>query len=155
MNVERDIRWAGQGWPAAALPRAPQLAGVPRSVHGRAHAGRHSRPAAAPASLPASLPRFELLARLCPNSTGADIRRCGGRYRGAAGRAFLRFAGPKLCARRPCCCVTPRVPALRALCCSVATEAGMYAIRARRKTVTEKDFLDAVNKVGPHSLGAG
>ncbi|KAE8715210.1 26S protease regulatory subunit 7 [Hibiscus syriacus] len=48
--------------------------------------------------------RFELLARLCPNSTGADIR-------------------------------------------SVCTEAGMYAIRARRKTVTEKVFLDAVNKV--------
>lgn len=53
--------------------------------------------------------RFELLARLCPNSTGADIR-------------------------------------------SVCTEAGMYAIRARRKTVTEKDFLDAVNKVGCHYL---
>lgn len=48
--------------------------------------------------------RFELLARMCPNSTGADIR-------------------------------------------SVCTEAGMYAIRARRKTVTEKDFLEAVNKV--------
>eukprot|EP00891_Asterochloris_glomerata_P009735 jgi/Astpho2/9735/Aster-03713 len=48
--------------------------------------------------------RFELMARLCPNSTGADIR-------------------------------------------SVCTEAGMFAIRARRKTVTEKDFLDAVNKV--------
>ena len=48
--------------------------------------------------------RFELLARLCPNSTGADIR-------------------------------------------SVATEAGMFAIRARRKTATEKDFLDAVAKV--------
>uniref|UniRef100_A0A7S0YRT6 AAA+ ATPase domain-containing protein n=1 Tax=Polytomella parva TaxID=51329 RepID=A0A7S0YRT6_9CHLO len=48
--------------------------------------------------------RFELLARLCPNSTGADIR-------------------------------------------SVCTEAGMFAIRSRRKTVTEKDFLDAVNKV--------
>ncbi|KAK2080457.1 26S proteasome regulatory subunit 7A [Prototheca wickerhamii] len=48
--------------------------------------------------------RWELLARLCPNSTGADIR-------------------------------------------SVCTEAGMFAIRARRKTVTEKDFLDAVNKV--------
>ncbi len=31
---------------------------------------------------------------------------------------------------------------------SVCTEAGMFAIRARRKTVTEKDFLDAVNKVG-------
>ena len=37
--------------------------------------------------------RWELLARLCPNSTGADIR-------------------------------------------SVSTEAGMFAIRARRKTVT-------------------
>jgi 26S proteasome regulatory subunit T1 len=48
--------------------------------------------------------RFELLARLCPNSTGADIR-------------------------------------------SVCTEAGMFAVRQRRKTVTEKDFLDAINKV--------
>uniref|UniRef100_H2Y4S5 26S proteasome regulatory subunit 7 n=1 Tax=Ciona savignyi TaxID=51511 RepID=H2Y4S5_CIOSA len=48
--------------------------------------------------------RYELLARLCPNSTGAEIR-------------------------------------------SVCTEAGMYAIRARRKIATEKDFLDAVNKV--------
>ncbi|KAK7859752.1 26s proteasome regulatory subunit 7 [Quercus suber] len=48
--------------------------------------------------------RFELLARLCPNCTGAEIR-------------------------------------------SVCTEAGMFAIRARRKSVTEKDFLDAVDKV--------
>jgi len=48
--------------------------------------------------------RFELLARLCPNSSGADI-------------------------------------------CSVCSEAGMYAIRQRRKTVNEKDFLNAVNKV--------
>jgi len=48
--------------------------------------------------------RYELLARLCPNSTGADIR-------------------------------------------SVCTEAGMYAIRARRKSVLEKDFLEAINKV--------
>jgi len=48
--------------------------------------------------------RFELLARLCPNSTGAEIR-------------------------------------------SVCTEAGMYAIRSRRKVASEKDFLDAVNKV--------
>merc|ERR1712140_23194 len=48
--------------------------------------------------------RFELLARLCPNTTGADIR-------------------------------------------SVCTEAGMFAIRARRKMATEKDFLEAVNKV--------
>lgn len=54
--------------------------------------------------------RFELLARLCPNSTGADVR-------------------------------------------SVCTEAGMFAIRARRKTVTEKDFLDAVNKVSLKIIG--
>jgi len=48
--------------------------------------------------------RFELLARLCPNNTGADIR-------------------------------------------SVCTEAGMYAIRARRKAISEKDLLDAIEKV--------
>jgi len=48
--------------------------------------------------------RFELLARLCPNCTGAELR-------------------------------------------SVCTEAGMYAIRARRKQITEKDMLDAINKV--------
>jgi len=48
--------------------------------------------------------RFELLARLCPNATGADIR-------------------------------------------SVCTEAGMFAIRARRKFITEKDLLDSIEKV--------
>ncbi|KAH6569547.1 hypothetical protein BASA50_010840 [Batrachochytrium salamandrivorans] len=48
--------------------------------------------------------RFELIARLCPNSTGAELR-------------------------------------------SVCTEAGMFAIRARRKLATEKDFLESVNKV--------
>jgi 26S proteasome regulatory subunit T1 len=48
--------------------------------------------------------RYELLARLCPNATGADLK-------------------------------------------SVCTEAGMYAIRARRKNVSEKDLLDAINKV--------
>merc|ERR1712025_1487473 len=48
--------------------------------------------------------RFELLARLCPNTTGAELR-------------------------------------------SVCTEAGMFAIRARRKSVSEKDFLESVNKV--------
>uniref|UniRef100_A0A8C5KMS0 26S proteasome regulatory subunit 7 n=1 Tax=Jaculus jaculus TaxID=51337 RepID=A0A8C5KMS0_JACJA len=48
--------------------------------------------------------RFELLARLCSNSTGAEIR-------------------------------------------SVCTEAGMFPIRARRKIATEKDFLEAINKV--------
>ena len=48
--------------------------------------------------------RFELLARLCPNSTGADLR-------------------------------------------SVCTEAGMFAIRQRRKSISEKDLLDAIEKV--------
>merc|ERR1719248_121530 len=48
--------------------------------------------------------RFELLARLCPNSTGAEIR-------------------------------------------SVCTEAGMFAIRARRKTIAEKDLMDSIEKV--------
>jgi 26S proteasome regulatory subunit T1 len=48
--------------------------------------------------------RFELLARLCPNATGADIR-------------------------------------------SVCTEAGMFAIRGRRKFISEKDLLDAIEKV--------
>ncbi|ODQ52340.1 26S protease regulatory subunit 7 [Saitoella complicata NRRL Y-17804] len=48
--------------------------------------------------------RWELIARLCPNTTGAELR-------------------------------------------SVCTEAGMFAIRARRKLATEKDFLEAVNKV--------
>ncbi|KAI1711774.1 ATPase family associated with various cellular activities (AAA) domain-containing protein [Ditylenchus destructor] len=48
--------------------------------------------------------RHDLLARLCPNCTGADIR---------------------------CIC----------------TEAGLFAIRNRRKMATEKDFLDAVTKV--------
>jgi len=48
--------------------------------------------------------RYELIARLCPNTTGAELR-------------------------------------------SVTTEAGMYAIRARRKSVSEKDFIESVNKV--------
>ncbi|CEP62069.1 proteasome regulatory particle base subunit RPT1 LALA0_S04e07052g [Lachancea lanzarotensis] len=48
--------------------------------------------------------RWELISRLCPNSTGAELR-------------------------------------------SVCTEAGMFAIRARRKVATEKDFLQAVEKV--------
>jgi len=48
--------------------------------------------------------RFELLARLCPNTTGADIR-------------------------------------------SVCTEAGMFAVRSRRKSIAEKDLLDAIEKV--------
>jgi 26S proteasome regulatory subunit T1 len=48
--------------------------------------------------------RFELLARLCPNTTGADLR-------------------------------------------SVCTEAGMFCLRARRKRVSETDFLQSIKKV--------
>jgi len=48
--------------------------------------------------------RFELVARLCPNTTGADIR-------------------------------------------SVCTEAGMFAIRARKKSISEKDLMDSIEKV--------
>lgn len=48
--------------------------------------------------------RWELISRLCPNATGAELR-------------------------------------------SVCTEAGMFAIRARRKVANEKDFLRAVDKV--------
>jgi len=48
--------------------------------------------------------RWELLARLCPSTTGAELR-------------------------------------------SVCTEAGMFAIRARKKTIAEKDFLEAIQKV--------
>lgn len=48
--------------------------------------------------------RYDLIARLCPNATGAELH-------------------------------------------SVTVEAGMFAIRSRRKVATEKDFLDAVEKV--------
>jgi 26S proteasome regulatory subunit T1 len=48
--------------------------------------------------------RFELIARLCPNTTGAELH-------------------------------------------SVCTEAGMFAIRARRKSVSENDFLDCLNVI--------
>ncbi|KAH9814373.1 26S protease-like protein regulatory subunit, partial [Melampsora americana] len=48
--------------------------------------------------------RYELIARLCPNATGAELR-------------------------------------------SVGNEAGMFAIRARRKVANEKYFLDSVEKV--------
>merc|ERR1712186_80292 len=47
--------------------------------------------------------RFELISRLCPNASGAELR-------------------------------------------SVVTEAGLFAIRARRKMISEKDLIDAVNK---------
>lgn len=72
----------------------------PPDLEGRAHIFKiHARSMSCERDI-----RFELLARLCPNATGAEIR-------------------------------------------SVCTEAGMFAIRARRKVATEKDFLDSVNKV--------
>jgi len=48
--------------------------------------------------------RFELIGRLCPNTTGADIR-------------------------------------------SVCTEAGMFAIRQRRKSISERDLMNSIEKV--------
>jgi 26S proteasome regulatory subunit T1 len=73
--------------------------GLP-DLEGRTHILRiHAKTMAADRDI-----RFELLARLCPNTTGAELR-------------------------------------------SVCTEAGMFAIRGRRKSITEKDMIDAVNKV--------
>lgn len=69
--------------------------------------------------------RFELLARLCPNSTGAEIRFVI--WKNLKKRFFNNFFFFNYR--------------------SVCTEAGMFAIRARRKVATEKDFLEAVNKV--------
>lgn len=55
--------------------------------------------------------RFEVIARLCPNTTGAELR-------------------------------------------SVCTEAGMFAIRARKKSISEKDFMESVNKAALAVVGA-
>lgn len=69
-------------------------------LEGRAHILKiHARSMSVERSI-----RYDLIARMCPNSTGAELR-------------------------------------------SVCTEAGMFAIRSRRKVATEKDFLEAVNKV--------
>jgi len=85
--------------------------------------------------------RFELLARLCPNSTGellcGFIRLFSVWFDCLTWRFYDRWSGSHIALL-----VTPGAD-IRSVC----TEAGMYAIRARRKTVTEKDFLDAVNKV--------
>ena len=61
--------------------------------------------------------RFEMLARLCPNSTGNYP-------------LFLTLN-----------------PNLGADLRSVCTEAGMFAIRARRKAISERDLLDSIDKV--------
>lgn len=88
--------------PALLRPGRPDRKvefGLP-DLEGRAHIFKiHARSMSVERDI-----RYELLARLCPNATGAELR-------------------------------------------SVCTEAGMYAIRSRRKVATEKDFLEAVNKV--------
>ncbi|KAG0657307.1 26S proteasome regulatory subunit 7 [Rhodotorula mucilaginosa] len=73
--------------------------GLP-DAEGRAHILRiHARSMSTERNI-----RWDLIARLCPNATGAELR-------------------------------------------SVCTEAGMFAIRERRKVVSEKDCLAAVEKV--------
>jgi len=62
--------------------------------------------------------RYDLIARLCPNATGAELKSVATEVRFA--KLFLHSADDK---------------------------AGMFAIRARRKVATERDFLDAVEKV--------
>ena len=69
-------------------------------AEGRAHILRiHARSMSVERNI-----RFDLIARLCPNATGAELR-------------------------------------------SVCTEAGMFAIRSRRKVASEADFLASVEKV--------
>ena len=65
--------------------------------------------------------RFDLIARLCPNTTGAELRSVATEV-----RAFPSF--------------TVSSPL-------IFIQAGMFAIRSRRKVATERDFLDAVEKV--------
>jgi 26S proteasome regulatory subunit T1 len=64
--------------------------------------------------------RFDLIARLCPNTTGAELR-------SVATEVFDLH--------------------LQRIITHSNYQAGMYAIRARRKAATERDFLDAVEKV--------
>lgn len=66
--------------------------------------------------------RFDLIARLCPNTTGAELRSVATEVS-----------------------VLQRVKESRAL--KASPKAGMFAIRARRKVASERDFLDAVEKV--------
>ena len=63
--------------------------------------------------------RFDLIARLCPNATGAELRSVATEA-GTATRARCRL-----------------------------TDSGMFAIRARRRLATERDFLVRPAGVGP------
>lgn len=70
--------------------------------------------------------RFDLIARLCPNTTGAELRSVATEVSPISYfsrvRSFIQASFYHL-------------------------QAGMFAIRARRKVATEKDFLQAVEKV--------
>jgi hypothetical protein len=68
--------------------------------------------------------RFDLIARLCPNTTGAELRSVATEV-----------------SRPASCCM------YGAMLTERVQQAGMFAIRARRKMATEKDFLEAVEKV--------
>jgi 26S proteasome regulatory subunit T1 len=88
-------------WPQSAhvCCRTQVEFGLP-DLEGRAHILRiHTKTMSVDKDI-----RYELLARLCPSTTGAELR-------------------------------------------SVCTEAGMFAIRSRRKSISEKDFLDSIQKV--------
>ena len=63
--------------------------------------------------------RYDLIARLCPNSTGAELKSV------ATEASLSSVVYAEL----------------------THDQAGMFAIRARRKVATERDFLDAVEKV--------
>ena len=63
--------------------------------------------------------RYDLIARLCPNSTGAELKSVATE----ASLSSIIYA------------------------MLIQNQAGMFAIRARRKVATERDFLDAVEKV--------
>ena len=85
--------------------------------------------------------RFELLVRLCPNCTGKNHL------------LWIVMQGTAVCYLF----TMPRVfydigfitwvSLSGAEIRSVCTEAGMFAIRARRKSMTVKDFLDTADKV--------
>jgi len=89
--------------------------------------------------------RYELLARLCPNTTGDHL-------------FILLFTISCLCTRTRKSYYDYSILSLQyhsnmhgillgAELRSVCTEAGMFSIRSRRKSVSEKDFLDSITKV--------
>ena len=85
--------------------------------------------------------RWELLARLCPNSTGAEIRSVC-----TEAGSFYFFYNSKVIDNSGIFQYKFMVLPLRNNRYKTGI-LGMFAIRSRRKVATEKDFLEAVNKV--------